>query len=291
MYIFKRVAGLLSLALLVSVMLTTPNPTSAASTIVVDDDGFATAADCDAADAADSSTIQGGIDAASVGDTVLVCPGYYQEAVAINVAGLTLQGVSGNGQPVIDAGQGPDDTPTSAIDILDGFDGVTVDNFFITGAGPCSGGAGIRVRSNNNTITNNTLVDNLCCGIVLDGTGDGATNNEVAYNTIQRSDSDGIRVHNGADGNNVHHNEISRNAAGIELRLSSSNTVTRNNSHHNREDGIFLRFDANTNVLEDHNVHHNAENGIEDSAAGNAISEAANHLHHNGDKDCEGCLP
>ncbi len=287
MHIFKHVARLLSLALLVSVMLTTPNPTSAASTFVVDDDGFATSADCDAGDAADSLTIQGGVDAASVGDTVLVCPGYYQEAVVIDVPGLTLQGVSGSGQPVIDAGQGPSDPPTSAIDILDGFDGVTVDNFFVTGAGPCSGGAGIRVRSDDNTITNNTLVDNLCCGIVLDG----SANTEVAYNTIQRSDSDGIRVHNGANGNNVHHNEISRNAAGIELRLSSGNTVTRNNSHHNREDGIFLRADSGpANVVEDNNAHHNADDGIDDNA-GNAISEAANHLHHNGDNDCEGCLP
>ena len=88
MYIFKRVAGLLSLALLVSVMLTTPNPTSAASTFVVDVDGFAASADCDAADAADSLTIQGGINAASVGDTVLVCPGTYFENVVVDKADL-----------------------------------------------------------------------------------------------------------------------------------------------------------------------------------------------------------
>jgi parallel beta-helix repeat protein len=60
-------------------------------TLVVDDDGMASAADCGAADAA-YTTIQGAVDAAVSGDTVMVCPGVYDEQVVIDGLDLTLQG-------------------------------------------------------------------------------------------------------------------------------------------------------------------------------------------------------
>jgi len=47
--------------------------------VVVDDDGFGTAADCDAVAPAIPATIQAGIAAAGAGDTVFVCPGVYQQ--------------------------------------------------------------------------------------------------------------------------------------------------------------------------------------------------------------------
>ena len=56
---------------------------SALAVVVVDDDGAGTAANCNAATAA-SSTIQAGINAAVVGETVQVCPGTYAQAVNVN---------------------------------------------------------------------------------------------------------------------------------------------------------------------------------------------------------------
>ena len=64
------------------------------ATLVVDGDGMASAADCSAADAA-YSTIQDAVDAAASTDTVMVCPGVYDEQVVIDSLDLTLQG-SGN---------------------------------------------------------------------------------------------------------------------------------------------------------------------------------------------------
>ena len=60
-------------------------------TLVVDDDGMATAADCSAADPA-HSVIQDAVDAAVSGDTVMICPGVYDEQVVIDSLDLTLQG-------------------------------------------------------------------------------------------------------------------------------------------------------------------------------------------------------
>ena len=62
-------------------------------TRMVDDDGKAKAGDCGASAAAPSS-IQAAIDASGPGDTILVCPGEYQEQLTVEQAdGLTIRGV------------------------------------------------------------------------------------------------------------------------------------------------------------------------------------------------------
>lgn len=72
-----------------------------AVTIVVDDDGFGSAADCNDATPA-SSTIAAGVALAGPGDTVRVCSGTYPlgATVPLNQAGLTLIGV-GPTKPVV----------------------------------------------------------------------------------------------------------------------------------------------------------------------------------------------
>lgn len=70
----------------------TVNWVGGATTLVVDKDGFATAADCD--DPTPNTafvTIQSAIDAASSGNTIKVCPGTYAEELNINKP-LTLLG-------------------------------------------------------------------------------------------------------------------------------------------------------------------------------------------------------
>lgn len=73
-----------------------------AVTIVVDDDGFGSAADCNDATPA-SSTIAAGVALAGPGDTVRVCSGTYPlgATVPLNQAGLTLIGV-GPTKPVVE---------------------------------------------------------------------------------------------------------------------------------------------------------------------------------------------
>src|SRR5215213_6716581 len=81
------VAAILSAAIVLA-----GTASASAATLIVDDDGFALLGNCDAAmPAADSATIQGGVNAASTGDTIVVCPGTYSEQVNVNKA-VILQG-------------------------------------------------------------------------------------------------------------------------------------------------------------------------------------------------------
>lgn len=61
--------------------------------LVVDDDGKAVVGDCDA-DVSAFSSIQDAVDAASPGDTIIVCPGVYDEQVTISKPGIRLVGVA-----------------------------------------------------------------------------------------------------------------------------------------------------------------------------------------------------
>ena len=75
---------------LVSSLVFFKDPASAAMTLVVDDDGMATAADCN--DPTPTyMTIGAAVAAAASGDTIKVCPGMYTENVVLNKS-LTLLG-------------------------------------------------------------------------------------------------------------------------------------------------------------------------------------------------------
>jgi hypothetical protein len=62
-----------------------------AATLVVDDDGQATALNCDASGAA-FSTIQSAVNAAASGDTIQICPGTYDEQLVVTKSSLTIRG-------------------------------------------------------------------------------------------------------------------------------------------------------------------------------------------------------
>ena len=70
-----------------------------AGTLVVDDDGLATATDCEGHGSA-FGTIQAAINAAVASDTVQICPGTYDEQLKVTTIGLTIRG-SGAGLTII----------------------------------------------------------------------------------------------------------------------------------------------------------------------------------------------
>jgi hypothetical protein len=74
-------------------------PVTAGATLVVDDDGMGTAANCDSSDPTPYSTISAAVSAAAPWDTVQVCPGTYNEQVVINTANLTLSGPNAGVDP------------------------------------------------------------------------------------------------------------------------------------------------------------------------------------------------
>ncbi|HXG51773.1 MAG TPA: right-handed parallel beta-helix repeat-containing protein [candidate division Zixibacteria bacterium] len=114
----------------VGVLALTARPAIAA-TLVVDDDGFATATDCDAA-IGTYSTIGAAVTAAAVGDTILVCPGTYTEQVTVTKNNLTLQSVT----PLAAIIQAPASmADPKAIVRVNGATGISILDFTISGPG------------------------------------------------------------------------------------------------------------------------------------------------------------
>ena len=142
-----------------------------AATLVVDDDGFATAVNCDDSVAADSTTIQSAVDLASPGDTVFICPGIYNEQVKVVTNDLTIQG-SGAGSTVIKPSSVSANTsslfsgnPIAAIVVVEGTTGVELADLTVDGStaafNVCSPGyMGIFYRASSGAI-NDTQVLNI----------------------------------------------------------------------------------------------------------------------------------
>ena len=191
--------------------------TASARTWYVDDDG-----------GADFIGIQEVINNASAGDTILVYSGVYYENVVVNKS-VTLMGI---GQPVVDAGGAGDAITLNA-------DGITLVGFTATGSSWFD--AGIKVISNNNTITGNNASNNNWHGISL---------SHSSNNTIT--------------GNNACNN----NPGGISLSYSSNNTITGNNACNNSNGGISL-LDSSNNSITGNNVSNNNWGGISLSSSSN----------------------
>jgi parallel beta-helix repeat protein len=121
-------------------------------------------------------SIQAAVDAAYLGDTILVHSGTYYENVNVTKQ-LTLQGVdTGSGKPVVDAGSSGSAITLSA-------DGITLEGFKATNSG--WGDAGIKVTSNDNTITGNNARNNNKNGIDLSGSSNNIlTNNNASKNVF-----------------------------------------------------------------------------------------------------------
>ena len=108
-----------------------------AATLAVDDDGQATALNCNASDTA-FSTIQAAVNAAGSGDTIQVCPGTYDEQVVVTTSHLTIRG-AGAGltvvrpTAVVDNATNGFGNPVAAILLVEGAANVTVASLKIDG--------------------------------------------------------------------------------------------------------------------------------------------------------------
>lgn len=205
------------------------------ATVVVDDDGQASATDCDASIPA-SSTIQGGINAANIGDTVKVCPGTYNEDVIVNKA-LSLNGAGVDVSTVVGLKTGSNsNTLTIAAS------GVTVDGFTIT-------------RDGNNTTDWNTNVKNQ--GVLF--------NQGISGSTLQNSkvtgNRNGVYINN-AQGNSLRRNVIDFNRTGIQFANDVSNTLVEENFITNNWTlGILFNFDSPTLLTSGVTIRNNSISG------------------------------
>jgi len=179
-----------------------------AATLVVDDDGFASATNCNDLTTPAFTTISAAVAAASPGDTIKVCPGFYNEQVSINTDNLTLLGAKAGvdartrtfvltDESIINNACGPVQLTSDNV-VLDGFtvQGSTMsDPCFIAGiwSNPVSQGKNGGYKILNNIVQNNIS------GIELDST---CLNPTLAqFNLIQNNNNPGPGAGNGIQTN------------------------------------------------------------------------------------------
>jgi nitrous oxidase accessory protein len=184
-------------------------------------------------------SIQEAINSASEGDEILVYPGTYYENLVVDKC-LDLIGLK---NPVIDAGGDYAKGPGVTI-LADGIrmEGFTIRNSTNTAGDPQSG-AGVLVRSNNNTIKGNILENNYRSGIkVLSGYNNLITNNSI------NSNFEGILVSD-SHRNKIASNRInSNNGTGIFITRSSEQNLVIDNIINNNSQGVLL-IDAGFNEI------------------------------------------
>ena len=182
------------------------NSVLAQATLVVDDDGFASAADCDDASTAAFLTISAAEAAASPGDTIMVCPGIYNEQVSINVSNLTIvgakAGVDARTRAFVAADESIIDHPCGPVQIA--ADNVVLDGFTVQGStqsDPCfiagiwtnPGGTG---TNGGHQILNNIVQANIF-GIFLNSNCTYPT--LVQFNLVQNNNNPGPGSGNGIE--------------------------------------------------------------------------------------------
>jgi parallel beta-helix repeat protein len=162
---------------------------------------------------AEFTSIQAAINRSFTGDIVVVKSGIYVENLKLEKKIDIIGEDSGGGAPIIEpVNKG------NGIEIL--ANGCRVEGFTLQNIELHSG---IRVRSNDNTITRNSFLNN-ANGIVLDS----AMKNTINRNNISNSSLVGIAL-KASNNNLIEENIVSKNTIGIELdEYSLSNQIYRN---------------------------------------------------------------
>ena len=223
--------------------------------IYVDDDGNA-----------DCTSIQDAVDDASDGDTIFVYAGVYQENVFVNKS-INITGEDSN-RTVIDGGSSGDVLYLSA-------DWVNISGFTIQNGGDRTSfkgqgqdaDAGIDVRSNNSTISNNEIMSNDAgCGIYVYDSNNNivmnnyfsnnnygiytyrAVGNNISGNDVLLSSMYGIYLYTGSDENVIYFNTIYDNNYGIRIKGSKFNEIYGNNIIHNKY-GLYFCCSSTNNIV------------------------------------------
>jgi len=184
------------------------------------------------------TSIQAAIGVADSGDTIEVYSGTYYENVNVTKQ-LILKSVdTGGGKPVVAAGGNG-----SAITLST--DGITLDGFNATNSGSSLGDAGIKVISNNNSITGNIVCNNYKRGIMLSE----SSNNLITGNNVRDNDNLGINLAVNNSNNSITANNFSNNGYGIRSGgLSNNNNYTGNYFNSSKWHGISLMSSSNNTI-------------------------------------------
>ncbi|GAB3031436.1 right-handed parallel beta-helix repeat-containing protein [Natronobiforma cellulositropha] len=218
----------------------------------------------------EGESIQDAIDEASVGETVYVAPGTFEEPLSIDVEGLTLETV-GDGETVL---EGNDSLETAIHVTADDVtvDGVTVSNYtgpwtdaavYVDGverfelrdSRVTDSNAAVALRSNphDSVLFGNEIVDNEGVGVhVLSG--DGHT---IVANEISRNGDHAITGEQpNAEDAHITDNVIADNAGGAILLNQMNDATVAHNVVTGNEGGIYtnLRSTVTDNYLAENNA-------------------------------------
>ncbi|WP_265581572.1 NosD domain-containing protein [Methanofollis aquaemaris] len=229
----------------------------------------------DASGSADFTTIQAAVNAAGVGDTIIVRDGTYTEYVQVNKSVIlrTEHGSDSTGVHAVSSDHHVFDVTA---------DGVTISGFGITGAtGNMNGhrssgislqyandcnisynnvsqndcGISLEINAHHNVLQNNTASSNEYYGIRLNS----SSHNILIHNTAASNNNHGIRVRSHSENNTITENTVVSNNYGILLSDSDSNTVTCNTVNANTN-GIALRA-SSSNLIYLNDVTGGSTNG------------------------------
>lgn len=216
-------------------------------------------------------SIQDAIDRAGPGETILVKGGVHMESLSINRSVHLV----GEDRTRIDAG-----ATNCGVVLLSGAKGSSVSGFEIRS----SGGIGIYILSDDNSISNNSItgcldairieraahnqirgnsVNNNTNGIVLYDSNENVIEENLVQDNDRNEESDcGITLAY-SHKNAIVKNELTNNGdAGISLRASSNNTISENRISRNDWYGILLTQSSDGNRIAENEVFENEDSGI-----------------------------
>ncbi|UCE36802.1 MAG: right-handed parallel beta-helix repeat-containing protein [Thermoplasmata archaeon] len=183
----------------------------------------------------DYPKIQDAINASKDGDTVYVYSGTYYEHVVVNKT-INLTGEDRE-NTIIDGGGSGDVVQITV-------DWVNVSGFTITNIGLFTDGEGLRIISDNNSISGNNMINN-SNGIYLTQS---CNNNTITDNKVISNSMNGILLDIDCNFNIITNNTLSNNSDGIMLSYSSYNIIVNNDISYNRY-GIHLEYSEGNTLV------------------------------------------
>ena len=197
-------------------------------------------------------SIQAVVNAADLGDTIIVRDGTYTENVDVNKR-LTIQSENGSANCIVQAANSNDHVFDVSVDYVN-ISGFTVAR--ATGGGYFK--AGIYLSSADHCSISDNNASNNGHGIGL-----GYSSSNTLMNNIANSNNNyGISLYYSSNNTLTNNIANSNNDTGIYLEDSSDNNLTNSTANSNNNYGFYLLFDANNNMLMNNIANANNDTGI-----------------------------
>ncbi len=245
------------------------------------------------------ATIQGAVNNAAAGDTIIVRDGTYPENVKVNKR-LTIRSENGPANTIVQSPEGVNDHVLTVTADHVHINGLTVKNATGKNEAGRYDYAGLYISAHHCNITDNlamnnaygfflsessknTLINNAASGKIGDGIYVTNSNyNTISNNTVKLNQRYGIRLYS-SHNNTVRNNNVSNNGYGIRLGGSHNNTIEKNNVQSSTYDGFYL-FYSNNNSFVDNTANQNKYDGFFINASYNntLINNVANANNYDG---------